>query len=219
MISRRFLIASAAAVSATGFSGSLLAAAPTPVLGKDYIEVRPPLEFPKEPVVIHDFFAYTCPHCLTFAPVMHKFEESIKDNKHIKLVHNPVSWNDDLNIFSNVYFAFVALDRLGDLHMDFWNWVIRTEHNWSTVADIEKDIVAWGVDRGLDKDKFTQLLHSFSVVSKTRQSNRMWKNYGVDSTPSVGVGGRYLTAPHLVGTRQGTIDTALWLADKIREGK
>ena len=47
MISRRLLISSAAAVGAAGFSGSLFAAAPDPVLGKDYIEVRPPLEFPK----------------------------------------------------------------------------------------------------------------------------------------------------------------------------
>lgn len=46
MISRRLLISSAA-VGASGFSGSLFAAAPDPVLGKDYIEVRPPLEFPK----------------------------------------------------------------------------------------------------------------------------------------------------------------------------
>lgn len=47
MISRRLLISSAAAVGAAGFSGSLFAAAPDPVLGKDYIEVRPPLDFPK----------------------------------------------------------------------------------------------------------------------------------------------------------------------------
>ena len=59
MISRRLLISSAAAVGAAGFSGSLFAAAPDPVLGKDYIEVRPPLEFPKKPIVVHDFFAYT----------------------------------------------------------------------------------------------------------------------------------------------------------------
>lgn len=78
MISRRLLISSAAAVGAAGFSGSLFAAAPDPVLGKDYIEVRPPLEFPKKPIVVHDFFAYTCPHCLTFAPVMEKFIESLR---------------------------------------------------------------------------------------------------------------------------------------------
>lgn len=48
MISRRLLISSAAAVGAAGFSGSLFAAAPEPVLGKDYIEVRPPLEFPQK---------------------------------------------------------------------------------------------------------------------------------------------------------------------------
>lgn len=121
MISRRLLISSAAAVGAAGFSGSLFAAAPDPVLGKDYIEVRPPLEFPKKPIVVHDFFAYTCPHCLTFAPVMEKFIESVKGNPEVKVVPVPVAWNDDLAIFPHTYYAFEALGRMGDLHMEFWD--------------------------------------------------------------------------------------------------
>ena len=190
MISRRLLISSAAAVGAAGFSGSLFAAAPDPVLGKDYIEVRPPLEFPKKPIVIHDFFAYTCPH-----------------------------WNDDLAIFPHTYYAFEALGRMGDLHMEFWTWVIRGSHDWSSAADIEKDVLQWVGEHGLDQNKFRQTLGSFSVVSKARQATRTWKNYGVDSTPCVGVAGRYITAPHLVGTRQGTVDTVQWLINKIRQEK
>ena len=187
MISRRLLISSAAAVGASGFSGPLFAAAPDPVLGKDYIEVRPPLEFPKKPIVIHDFFAYTCPHCLTFAPVMEKFIESVKGNPEVKVVPVPVAWNDDLAIFPHTYYAFEALGRMGDLHMEFWTWVIRGSHDWSSAADIEKDVLQWVGEHGLDQNKFRQTLGSFSVVSKARQATRTWKNYGVDSTPCVGV--------------------------------
>ena len=219
MISRRLLISSAAAVGAAGFSGSLFAAAPDPVLGKDYIELRPPLEFPKKPIVVHDFFAYTCPHCLTFAPVMEKFIESVKGNPEVKVVPVPVAWNDDLAIFPHTYYAFEALGRMGDLHMEFWTWVIRGSHDWSSAADIEKDVLQWVGEHGLDQNKFRQTLGSFSVVSKARQATRTWKNYGVDSTPCVGVAGRYITAPHLVGTRQGTVDTVQWLINKIRQEK
>ena len=45
------------------------------------------------------------------------------------------------------------------------------------------------------------------------------KHYGVDSTPSIGIAGRYITAPHLVGTRQGAVDMTLRLIEMIRKEK
>lgn len=219
MISRRLLLSSVVAMGTTGFAGNIVAASAEPILGKDYTEVRPALEFPTNPVVVHDFFAYTCPHCLSFAPLMDKFIESVKDNPQIKIVPVPVAWNEDLSIFPRVYYAFEALGRFNDLHMEFWTWVIRETHDWNTVEDIEKDVLKWGSDHGLDANKFHQTLNSFSVVSKYRQATRTWKNYGVDATPCIGVGGRYITAPHLVGTRQGTLDVVNWLVNKIRQEK
>lgn len=148
---------------------------------------------------------------------MEKFIESVKGNPEVKVVPVPVAWNDDLAIFPHTYYAFEALGRMGDLHMEFWTWVIRGSHDWSSAADIEKDVLQWVGEHGLDQNKFRQTLGSFSVVSKARQATRTWKNYGVDSTPCVGVAGRYITAPHLVGTRQGTVDTVQWLINKIRQ--
>lgn len=55
MISRRLLLSSAAALGAVPFPDLLLAAPVNPTLGKEYTAVRPALEFPKSPVVIHDF--------------------------------------------------------------------------------------------------------------------------------------------------------------------
>lgn len=219
MISRRLLLSSVAAISTASFTNSLFAANVNPILGKDYTEVRPVLEFPKSPVVVHDFFAYTCPHCLSFAPLMENFMKSVKTNPEVKVVPVPVAWNEDLSIFPRTYYAFEALGRLNDLHMEFWTWVIRETHDWNSAEDIEKDVLKWVGDHGLDVEKFKQTLGSFSVVSKYRQATRTWKNYGVDSTPCIGVGGRYITAPHLVGTRQGTIDTLNWLINKIRQEK
>ena len=150
---------------------------------------------------------------------MEKFIESVKGNPEVKVVPVPVAWNDDLAIFPHTYYAFEALGRMGDLHMEFWTWVIRGSHDWSSATDIEKDVLQWVGEHGLDQNKFRQTLGSFSVVSKARQATRTWKNYGVDSTPCVGVAGRYITAPHLVGTRQGTVDTVQWLINKIRQEK
>ena len=215
MFTRRQLLAAAALSPLAG----LVHAAPKFEAGKHYLTVYPPAPTPSDKIEVVLFFAYTCPHCLTFAPVMEKFIESVKGNPEVKVVPVPVAWNDDLAIFPHTYYAFEALGRMGDLHMEFWTWVIRGSHDWSSAADIEKDVLQWVGEHGLDQNKFRQTLGSFSVVSKARQATRTWKNYGVDSTPCVGVAGRYITAPHLVGTRQGTVDTVQWLINKIRQEK
>ena len=41
----------------------------------------------------------------------------------------------------------------------------------------------------------------------------------MDSTPSIGIAGRFITAPHLVGTREGAIDMARELIARIRREK
>ena len=62
MISRRHLLKTAAAAGCTLSAPALFAAnaaAAAPVAGKEYIIVRPPVEYPKRPIIVHDFFAYT----------------------------------------------------------------------------------------------------------------------------------------------------------------
>ena len=221
MITRRDLLKTAAAAGCALSAPALLAAnAAAPVAGKEYIIVRPPVEYPKRPIVVHDFFAYTCPHCLTFAPVMEKFAAELKQIPDVKYVPSPVAWNSDLEIFTRTYFSLSAMGRLGDIHMPFWDWVIREQHNtWTTTEAIENDITEWMNKHGIKVEDWQKMIKSFSVVSQTRQATRTWKHYGIDSTPSIGIAGRYITAPHLVGTRQGAVDMALQLIEMIRKEK
>ena len=112
------------------------------------------------------------------------------------------------------------MNRLTDLHLPFWNWVIREDHeNWTTAESIAKDIEQFMGRNGIKSDDWNKMLKSFSIVSKTRQAARTWKHYGVDSTPSIGIAGRVITAPHLVGTREGAIDMTRELIRRIRSEK
>lgn len=220
MISRRQLLGTAAAAAGCSLAGAALAAQTSdPVAGKDYTEVRPKLDFGSRPIVIHDFFAYTCPHCLTFEPVMARFIESMKGVTDVRIIPVPVAWNETYDIFPRTYYAFGALGRMHDLHLPFWNWVIREEHEWKSTEDVAADIARWVAGHGVDKQRWEKTIGSFAVAGKTRTATQTWKNYGVDSTPCVGVAGRWLTAPHLTGTRQGTIDVVNWLINRIRAGK
>ncbi|MFX5680483.1 hypothetical protein ABTE28_20525, partial [Acinetobacter baumannii] len=63
----------------------------------------------------------------------------------------------------------------------------------------------WAVRNGLDKAKFLSFYNSFSVVSKMKSLPRSIANFGVDSTPTFVVNGRYLTNPAMIGNANGNL--------------
>lgn len=217
MTSRRELIGAIAGLGLSMTAMPSWAQDFTPIAGKDYTVVRPPLPYAQRPILIHDFFAYTCPHCLQFEPVMSRFVEEARTMADVRIVPVPVAWNESYSVFPRVYFAFESMKRMDDLHPEFWQWVIRGEHDWKDSADVEAGVLDWVAQHGVNKDQFKKLINSFAIVSKYRTATQTWKQYGVDSTPCVGIAGRFITAPHLTGTRSGTIDVVKYLIDTVRK--
>lgn len=219
MLSRRQLLCAASLVG-SGLVAPVSDVLAAPVLGKDYTTVRPPIDYGRRPIVIHDFFAYTCPHCLQFEPMMSEFTEWVKTQGDIRIVPVPVAWNETYSIFPRAYYAFQTLNRMDELHMPFWQWIIREDHeNWDTTQAVEADIAKWVGKHGVDDALWKKTINSFAVVSKSHNATQTWKHYGVDSTPCVGIAGRFITAPHLTGTRRGTIDVIKFLINQIRSEK
>ncbi len=210
MTSRRDLILASGALALPSLPA--FAAKSDFIEGKDYTVVRPPVAYDTKPLLVHVFFAYTCPHCLRFEPEVQAFIKDWSHYSEVRIVPVPVSWSEIYDIFPKVYYTFEQMGRLGDLHMAFWEWVIKESHDsWVDAASTEKDIIAWATRNGLTEAEFTQALASFSVAAKTRQASQTWRHYGVDATPNIGIGGKYLTAPHLAGTRKRAIRCAEFL--------
>ena len=57
----------------------------------------------------------------------------------------------------------------------------------------------------------------YVILGMGAEAPALWQSYGVDSTPSVGVAGKYLTAPHLAGTRRRTIDVLRELIELAKQ--
>ena len=216
MTSRRTLLAGAATLGISSPTFCLAHEQKPFVEGKDFILVDPPVTYPARPILVHEFFAYTCPHCYRLAPLLHEYAESVASDPQVQVIPVPVAWEESFELFPKIYYAFEALGRLQELHMPFWEWMLQGEHPWNSVPEAQVDIEKWVGEHGIDASHWNNTLESFVVRNKVRQATQTWQQYDIDSTPVIGIAGRFITAPHMTGSRPRAIDAVRMLVDRIK---
>ena len=194
MISRRDLLCAGALAPLSTYSF----AAPAYKAGKEYLTVHPMAPTPADKIEVVEFFAYTCPHCLQFHPVFHEWAQKAK--------YLP---------FTDTYFALEALGLLDSLSMPFFESIIYQTRSYN-FDSATRDIHDFMVEAGVDGAKWDATFNSFGVKNKSRNATMLWNAYQIDSTPMVGVGGKFTTGPHLAGSRQGTPAVIDYLVDQMR---
>lgn len=130
------------------------------------------------------------------------------------MIDVPVMLDPSHVILSQTYFAFERLDRLKDLHEEFWHWLLFAEHKWTTTEDVNKDIIAWVKDKGIAEETWVTALHHKETLAKVEWAQKLAADYQLDGTPAIGVNGKYLTSPAMAGSNEKCIELVLELADK-----
>ena len=202
----------AIAVLATGAGGLFLGTAPA-LAAERYSVVDPaqPSDTPGK-VEVLEFFAYTCPHCNAIEPLVEKWVATLPEDVAFRAV--PVAFNASMVDLQKLYYSLESLGRL-DLHPKVFE-AIHKEHK--RIYDA-KAITDWVAEQGVDRSKFEAVFNSFGVNSKVRRADELARNYGIDGTPSLAIGGRYVTSPSQTQSYEGTIDEAQKLLDKIKAGQ
>ncbi|HZH56011.1 MAG TPA: thiol:disulfide interchange protein DsbA/DsbL [Burkholderiaceae bacterium] len=159
-------------------------------------------------IEVLEFFAYTCPHCFTMEPMTAKWAQTFPDNVAFKRV--PVAFNANMADLQKMYYTLEALDRL-DLHEKFFVALHRERQRIYT-ADAMAD---WAAKQGVDRQQFEAAFNSFGITNKVARANELVKNYNVDSTPTLAVGGKYTTSPGMTGTYEGAITEAQRLLETV----
>lgn len=200
--------AKVALVCALSFVG-LQASAFEATKGKDYQVVNPTVDSPRDTIEVVDFFAYTCAHCQRLAPMLQDWAKTLPPDVTVKRV--PVAWEPATQFLSQIYYTFEALDRLDDLHPAFWQDIL--DGQITSQADLQN----WLEKHKVDLTQWNNAYNSFAVTMHTQQALQAWQNYRLDATPYVAVAGKYLTAPHMAGSRQKTIEVLNWLIEHERQ--
>lgn len=159
-------------------------------------------------VEILEFFAYSCPHCATMEPMVARWSQTLPDN--VVLKHVPVAFNAGMADLQKLYYSLEALDRL-DLHSKVFQAIHRERkriYTFDAIAD-------WIESQGVERQQFEAAFNSFGINNKVARANELAKTYKIEGTPSLAVGGRYVTSPSMTGTYEGAIAQAQKLLDSI----
>lgn len=166
-----------------------------------FVNVNPPQ--PTEPgkIEVLEFFAYTCPHCAVLEPLVTKWKADLPSNVTFSSV--PVAFNQAMKPFQYFYYSLQAVGRL-DLHPKFF----AALHQDKKRLFSQEAMIDWAVEQGVNRAEFTAAMDSFGVKSKATRADQLAKGYAIQGTPSIAVGGRYLTSPTEAGGYQETLDVA-----------
>ena len=152
-------------------------------------------------VEVLEFFAYSCPYCFKLEPLTAEFSKDMPEGAVFKRV--PIAFNASMADLQKLYYSLEALDRL-DLHSK----VFETIHNQRKPIYEFKAIADWIETEGVDRKEFEAVFNSFGVNNKVRRANDLAKNYKIEGTPTLAIGGRYITSPSIAGSYEGSIALA-----------
>jgi thiol:disulfide interchange protein DsbA len=178
--------------AAIGFSG--LAAAADPTNGVEYLTL-PEVQNTDagNKVEVTEFFAYYCPHCNRFEPLLAAWVKKQGANIVFKRVH--VSGGPAVLPQQRLYYTLDALGLVGQYHQK----VFDAMHVERLRLANDRAVVDWSDKAGIDHSSFVSAWDSFGVQAKLRRADRMMAEYRIDQWPMVAIDGRFMTSPTQAG--------------------
>ena len=207
---RQSLVACVALVALPAFAQSPR----LPQEGKDYVVLKPAQAVETgNKIEVLEFFQYTCPHCMSYNPVLEPWRKALPPDVEYRRI--PIAWDDRNLPHVKIYYALEALGKTNDLHAKVFQAIQVNRQPLLKPDDIADFMAANGIDRKQWLDSY----NSFSVAAKSNRAGQLWRAYKVDGTPSMAVNGQFVTAPSMVGSREGSLAVLDFLIQRARNEK
>lgn len=161
--------------------------------GNDYrvLDSAQPTDVEPGQVEVREFFSYACPHCFTFRPKLHAYMEQAPEA--VELIRVPVTFGrQQWATLAKAYYAAHEMEVLDTMHQAIFNAIHVDNQGMTSVASLK----ALADANGLDGEDFAKRIQASMLVDmKTRRAEQAVRSYGVRSTPTVVVAGKYLVSP------------------------
>jgi protein dithiol oxidoreductase (disulfide-forming) len=210
-LSRRSLLIVSVATAATPLLARAQPAARAPQEVKDYTVLRTPVPVESgAKIEVLEFFQYSCPHCATFEPYLAAWKKKLPSDVDYRRI--PIAWDNSTMPHVRIYYTLEALGKLPEMHEKVFA-AIQKNRQPMLNPDAIADFMA---ANGIDRKQWLDTYNSFSVAARANRAGQVWRAYKVDGTPMMAVDGRFMTAPSMVGTREGTLAVLDYLVQRSR---
>ena len=176
-----------------------------------YREIKPiqPTENPARIEVV-DFFWYGCPACSAFLAPLSAWKSKLPADVNYRYL--PVSFDPRNEPHTRLFYTLEALNKVDELHAK----VFAEMHTSRKPLRTPDEIADFAAAKGIDKKLWLDTFNSFSVQTKVKRAQQVWMGYKIDGTPSIGIDGRYGTAPSTAGSGEAALAVTDYLIDQIR---
>lgn len=162
-------------------------------------------------IEVTEFFAYYCPHCYRFEPLLAAWVKKNANNIVFKRVHVSAGGGGGaVQVQQRLYYTIEALGLVEQYHQKVFD-AMHVENNR---LGTEEAALAWAQKAGIDRARFVEAWNSFGVQAKLRRANAMMAAYRIDGWPTVAIDGRYLTSP----AQAGEGDKSLQSEEALQQG-
>ncbi|MGE5525164.1 MAG: thiol:disulfide interchange protein DsbA/DsbL [Rhodospirillaceae bacterium] len=151
-------------------------------------------EIPPQPVPagsaieVVEFFWYGCPYCFQFHPHFQAWVHRQPADVTVRRV--PAVFRQSWIPHARMYYTLERLGALDRLHDE----VYKSYHVDEVPLNTADAIADWAAKHGLDRERWLTVYRSDEVSGRLMDAQDQLRRYAVSGTPSVVVGGRYLTS-------------------------
>lgn len=182
--------------------------------GQHYVLLEQPVRTADpSKIEVAEVFAYSCPHCFHFEPLLHAWEK--KQLADVYLVQTHAMWNPQMEPLIRGYYTSVTLKIKEQSHMAVFNALHMEQKNLNTAEQWADFFAAYGVD----KAKAISTYSSFGVTSQIKQAEARARGYKVTGTPEMVVNGKYRISSRLAGGHEEMLKVVDFLVAKERAAK
>jgi len=206
-LTRRHLLLAVSTVPCLAFAQAVSA----PKEGKDFRPVSPPQPVENgNKIEVLEFFQYTCPHCMSYEPVLEGWRKRLPADVEYRRI--PISWDQTNLPHVRTYFTLEALGKVNELHTKVFR-AVQLQRQPMLKPDEIADFMA---SNGIDRKQWLDAYNSFSVGARANRAGQVWRAYKIDGTPAMAVDGKWVTAPSMVGSREGSLTVLDYLIQRAR---
>ncbi len=157
--------------------------------GRHFHAIGSPSTPPADRVEVVEAFAYPCPACRAFMPVIRRWSERLPEQ--VQLTHLPVPLQAGWDTFALVYHTAEVLGLGHDAHEAMFVALHDQARPFRTLEDIAAVYTPFGVT----VEDFISTSQSFAVDSRVRRSRNDVMRFGIRGTPSMVVQGKWRLSP------------------------